>query len=154
MDIIIRTYPKMKAKIIKHKNAKVKRIEAAFANEYFITSNRKRENFSHMKINNSNNLNVAGNKCAYATASFSSLRSYYALTCSGPDPMTITINDENHQPVLTWKDYSFLRQLLSRRLMPQQRDFNITVNGYDSRVRLLLPPNFDENESYPLLVNM
>lgn len=45
-----------------------------------------------------------------------------------------------------------VRQLLSYRLMPQQRDFNVSVNGYDSRVRLLLPPNFDENKLYPLLV--
>ncbi|XP_029160277.1 venom dipeptidyl peptidase 4-like, partial [Nylanderia fulva] len=97
-------------------------------------------------------LTPEGNKCTYASASFSSLRSYYALTCSGPDPSTVIINDENHQPVLTWNCNPSIRKLLSRRLMPQQRDFNVTVNGYDSRVRLLLPPDFDENKSYPLLV--
>jgi len=37
-------------------------------------------------------------------------------------------------------------------LMPQQKDFNVTVNGYNARVRLFLPPDFDKNESYPLLV--
>lgn len=99
-------------------------------------------------------LTPEGNKCTYATASFSRLRSYYALTCSGPDPATITIMDRNHQPILIWKTNLLIRQLLSQRLMPQQRNFNITVNGYDSRVRLLLPPNFDENKSYPLLVNI
>ncbi|KAM0733934.1 Venom dipeptidyl peptidase 4 [Formica fusca] len=99
-------------------------------------------------------LTPEGNKCTYATASFSRLRSYYALTCSGPDPATITIMDRNHQPILIWKTNLLIRQLLSQRLMPQQRNFNISVNGYDSRVRLLLPPNFDENKSYPLLVNI
>lgn len=105
---------------------------------------------SHGKI--STNLNVTGNKCTYATASFSSQRSYYSLICSGPDLTTVTINDENHQPVLTWNTNEKTRKLLSQRLAPQQKDFNITVNGYDSRVRLLLPPDFDENKSYPLLV--
>lgn len=97
-------------------------------------------------------LTPEGNKCTYAGASFSKLKSYYALTCSGPDPPTTIIYNENHQPILTWKSNLMIRELLSRRLIPQQRDFNVTVNGYDSRVRLLLPPDFDENKSYPLLV--
>ncbi|KAL6257404.1 hypothetical protein P5V15_010976 [Pogonomyrmex californicus] len=97
-------------------------------------------------------LTPEGNRCAYATASFSLLRSYYSLICSGPDPATVTINDANHQPVLTWKLNEMVRTLLSRRLIPQRKDFNVTVNGYDARVRLLLPPDFDENETYPLLV--
>ncbi|XP_071555267.1 venom dipeptidyl peptidase 4 [Temnothorax nylanderi] len=97
-------------------------------------------------------LTPEGNKCTYATASFSSQRSFYALTCAGPDPTTVTIYDENHQPVSTWTNNDLSRKLLSRKLMPKQKDFNITVNGYDCRVRLLLPPDFDENKSYPLLV--
>ncbi|XP_012223654.1 venom dipeptidyl peptidase 4 isoform X2 [Linepithema humile] len=97
-------------------------------------------------------LTPEGNKCAYATASFSSLRSYYALLCSGPDPVTVTINDANHRPVLSWETNSLTRNLLSHRLMPQQRDFIVTVNGYNARVRLFLPPDFDKNKSYPLLV--
>ncbi|KYN10654.1 Venom dipeptidyl peptidase 4 [Trachymyrmex cornetzi] len=97
-------------------------------------------------------LTPEGNKCTYATASFSSSRSYYAFTCSGPDPATVTINDNNHQPVLTWNTNQATRTLLSRRLMPQQRNFNITVNGYDCKVRLLLPPDFDESKLYPMMV--
>ncbi|XP_018402470.1 PREDICTED: venom dipeptidyl peptidase 4-like [Cyphomyrmex costatus] len=97
-------------------------------------------------------LTPEGNRCTYATASFSRQRSYYALTCSGPDPITVTINDNNHQPVLTWNTNKLVRILLSRRLMPQQRNFNITVNGYDCKVRLLLPPDFDESKSYPLML--
>ncbi|KAG5325464.1 VDDP4 peptidase, partial [Pseudoatta argentina] len=97
-------------------------------------------------------LTPEGNKCTYATASFSSRRSYYAFTCSGPDPTTVTINDNNHQTVLTWNTNQMTRTLLSRRLIPQRKDFNITVNGYDCRVRLFLPPDFDESKSYPMMV--
>jgi dipeptidyl-peptidase-4 len=87
-------------------------------------------------------------------ASFSKLRSYYALTCLGPDPATVKIYNNDHQFVLSWTDNAIVRDLLTERLIPQQRDFNITVNGYDSRVRLFLPPDFNENESYPLLVHV
>ncbi|XP_012054228.1 PREDICTED: venom dipeptidyl peptidase 4 [Atta cephalotes] len=97
-------------------------------------------------------LTPEGNKCTYATASFSSRRTYYAFTCSGPDPTIVTINDNNHQTVLIWNTNQMMRTLLSRRLMPQQRNFNINVNGYDCKVRLLLPSDFDESKSYPMMV--
>ncbi|XP_014479089.1 PREDICTED: venom dipeptidyl peptidase 4 isoform X2 [Dinoponera quadriceps] len=93
-----------------------------------------------------------GNKCAYAYASFSSRMSHYALSCSGPDLLAVTIHDENHRRITTWEDNKLIRDMLSKKLMPLQRDFNVTVNGYDSRVRLFLPPDFDETESYPMLV--
>ncbi|KAH0946793.1 hypothetical protein HN011_002560 [Eciton burchellii] len=99
-------------------------------------------------------LTPEGNKCTYVGASFSKLRSYYALTCLGPDPATVKIYNNDHQFVLSWTDNAIVRDLLTERLIPQQRDFNITVNGYDSRVRLFLPPDFNENESYPLLVHV
>jgi len=97
-------------------------------------------------------LNVSGNKCSYVSASFSKLSSYYDLICLGPDPATAGIYNNDHQFVLSWTDNEILREMLTERLIPQQRDFNITVNGYDSRVRLFLPHDFNENESYPLLV--
>lgn len=97
-------------------------------------------------------LTPEGNKCTYATASFSSQRSHYALTCSGPDPATVTIYNATHYPILIWHTNKNTRLRLSQRLIPQRKDFKINVNGYDSRVRLLLPPDFDESKSYPLLV--
>ncbi|XP_028049203.2 venom dipeptidyl peptidase 4 isoform X2 [Monomorium pharaonis] len=97
-------------------------------------------------------LTLEGNKCVYATASFSSQRSYYALTCSGPNPTMVTINDAENKSLLFWNINEDVRMILSLRQIPQRKDFNITVNGYDSRVRLLLPPDFDEGKSYPLLV--
>ncbi|XP_020277836.1 venom dipeptidyl peptidase 4 isoform X2 [Pseudomyrmex gracilis] len=97
-------------------------------------------------------LTPEGNKCTYASAVFSKFRSYYTLSCFGPDPTTVTIYDSNHQSILTWRNNAALRKSLSGRLMPQQRDFNVTVNGYDCTVRLMLPHDFDESKSYPMLL--
>ncbi|KAL0119761.1 hypothetical protein PUN28_007890 [Cardiocondyla obscurior] len=97
-------------------------------------------------------LTPEGNKCTYASAYFSPHRSYYAFTCSGPDPSTVTIRDEKHQLVTTWTTNEETRSLLALKLMPKRKDLNITVNGYNCRVRLLLPPDFDESKSYPLMV--
>uniref|UniRef100_A0A348G603 Venom dipeptidyl peptidase 4 n=1 Tax=Odontomachus monticola TaxID=613454 RepID=A0A348G603_ODOMO len=97
-------------------------------------------------------LTPEGNKCAYATASFSSDMSHYALICTGPDLLAVTIHDASYRQIMTWQGNELIRNMLSYRLMPLQKDFNVTVNGYDSRVRLLLPPDFDETNSYPLLV--
>ncbi|RLU22782.1 hypothetical protein DMN91_005060 [Ooceraea biroi] len=99
-------------------------------------------------------LTPEGNKCTYVSASFSRLRSYYTLICFGPDPITVGIYNSDHQFVLGWNNNTMLRDALLERLMPQRRDMNITVNGYNSRVRLLLPPDFNENESYPMLVHV
>ncbi|XP_011154777.2 venom dipeptidyl peptidase 4 isoform X1 [Harpegnathos saltator] len=98
-------------------------------------------------------LTPEGNKCAYATASFSSRMSHYALICLGPDPLTVTIHDtEDNRQIMTWQGNNLIRSMLSLRLMPLQKNFNVTVNGYDCRVRLFLPPDFDETQSYPMLV--
>lgn len=149
-------YSKMKAGItymresnLEFAKLNLERIEAVGMN---ISLRRTRKWKSSLYRRIPTNLNVAGNKCTYATASFSSRRSYYAFTCSGPDPATVTINDNNHNPVMIWNTNQMTRTLLSRRLMPQQRNFNITVNGYDCKVRLLLPPDFDESKSYAMMV--
>ncbi|XP_032666841.1 venom dipeptidyl peptidase 4-like isoform X2 [Odontomachus brunneus] len=101
-------------------------------------------------------LTPEGNKCNYATASFSSYMSHYALICTGPDLLTVRVHDvdADHRRMMTWEDNWLTRSMLSYRLMPLQKDFNVTVNGYNVRVRLLLPPDFDEKKSYPMLVNV
>lgn len=86
--------------------------------------------------------------------SFSSHGSYYILICNGPDPTTVTIYDALHRPVKILEGNQQLRSTLSKRLTPLQVDFNVTVNGYDSKVRLLLPPDFNETKTYPMLVRV
>ncbi|XP_046746461.1 venom dipeptidyl peptidase 4-like [Diprion similis] len=96
-----------------------------------------------------------GNNCLYATASFSYDFSHYALTCSGPDPVTVRIYNSSHEQVLSWDDNEVLRASISHVLKPIIKDFYVTVNGYDAKVRLRLPPQFNESDThtkYPMLV--
>ncbi|XP_076242870.1 venom dipeptidyl peptidase 4 isoform X2 [Calliopsis andreniformis] len=95
-----------------------------------------------------------GNPCTYAHAYFSSDSSYYVLTCSGPDPTTTAIFDANHELLYSWEDNQILRRKLTRRKQPMVENLRIKVNGYNSNVRLYLPPDFDERKSYPLLINV
>lgn len=95
-----------------------------------------------------------GNRCTYAYAYFSIDSSNYALSCSGPDPLFITIMNANHKRIFNWEENRPLRQKLATRTQPIFRNFYVTVNGYKNKVKLSLPPDFDEKKSYPLLINV
>ncbi|OAD60840.1 Venom dipeptidyl peptidase 4 [Eufriesea mexicana] len=99
-------------------------------------------------------LTPEGNNCTYAYAYFSTESSNYALSCSGPDPLFITIMNSNHQLLLTWEENQSLRQKLATRSQPLVKNFYVDANGYSNKVKLYLPPDFDENKSYPLLINV
>ncbi|XP_043501996.1 venom dipeptidyl peptidase 4 isoform X1 [Polistes fuscatus] len=101
-----------------------------------------------------NVLTPEGNACKYADVSFSPLRSYYVLICQGPDPTIIDIFNSNHRKVYSWENNLLLRRKLARRELPIVKDLYVRANGYDSKVRLFLPHNFDESKSYPMLVNV
>lgn len=96
-----------------------------------------------------------GNVCKYSTAYFSKDKSYYALVCYGPDPPVVKIvNAINQHEIYFWERNERLRKKLAHRLQPLQRDFYITANNYSAKVRLLLPPDFDENKKYPMIVKV
>ncbi|XP_015601081.1 venom dipeptidyl peptidase 4 isoform X2 [Cephus cinctus] len=99
-----------------------------------------------------NYLTPEGNNCTYATVRFSSDMSFYTLTCAGPDPTTARIYNSSHQQVYSWQENESLRERLKAKLQPTPLNLIITANGYGSKVRLLLPPQFDENDSYPMMV--
>ncbi|KAK2581827.1 hypothetical protein KPH14_002294 [Odynerus spinipes] len=101
-----------------------------------------------------NVLTPEGNFCTYADAIFSLLRSYYVLTCQGPDPVSVSIFNSDHQKVYTWQDNLSLRSKLAERELPLVKNLHVRVNGYESKVKLFLPHNFDETKSYPMLVNV
>lgn len=101
-----------------------------------------------------NVLTPEGNTCTYADAIFSPLRSYYVLTCQGPDPTFVSIFDTNHEKIHSWQDNRFLRRKLAGKEMPLIKKLNVLANGYESKVKLLLPHNFDETKTYPMLVNV
>lgn len=97
----------------------------------------------------------AGNTCLYAAASFSSDKSYYVLTCSGPDPTTVRIYDSDNNQIFSWQENETLRAKVSLIIKPVTFDLYVNVNGYDAKVRLRLPPQLDKDDldtKYPMLV--
>ncbi|KAG7207518.1 hypothetical protein KM043_009149 [Ampulex compressa] len=99
-------------------------------------------------------LTPEGNNCTYASAAFSKDKSHYVLSCSGPDPGIVKVLNLAQEELVVWEDNEEMRKKLSYRLQPRVKNTMVMVNGYDCKVRLLLPPNFDEKKSYPLLINV
>nr|XP_031850173.1 venom dipeptidyl peptidase 4 [Nomia melanderi] len=95
-----------------------------------------------------------GNTCTYVHASFSSDNSYYVIACAGPDPMFVRIFDVYHTPLYSWEENQALRRKLATRSHPRIYNLDVKVNGYKSKVRLYLPPDFDDRKKYPLLINV
>lgn len=101
-----------------------------------------------------NHTSLEGRQCKYADAKFSSDKSFYALTCSGPDPPNSVIYNSMGNQIFAWQSNEVLRTKLTHRLQPVMKDISVTVNGYKSDVKLFLPPGFDESEKYPMLVKV
>lgn len=99
-------------------------------------------------------LTPEGNRCSYTDVVFSPLKSHYVLTCFGPDPAFVSIFNSEHQRVFQWQDNLHVRRRLAGRILPNVKNLSVRVNGYDCRVRLVLPYEFDETKSYPMLVNV
>lgn len=101
-----------------------------------------------------------GNKCTYASASFSTDLSYYAITCSGPDPAVVKIYRNGWTEELTWQLNQALRQRLTEYALPRSEIFHVPVDGgFNAAVKMLLPPEIDlenseDSEKYPLLVRV
>ncbi|OXU21775.1 hypothetical protein TSAR_010761 [Trichomalopsis sarcophagae] len=96
-----------------------------------------------------------GNTCKYVSSvAFSKDFSNYVLTCSGPDPATVRIYDLEGKELFTWADSRVLRLMIANRVLPQQRNLEVESNGFNARVRLLLPQDFDPAKKYPMLVNV
>ncbi|CAL7943995.1 unnamed protein product [Xylocopa violacea] len=95
-----------------------------------------------------------GNRCTYAYAYFSTDSSNYALSCSGPDPVYIVIMDANHKQLYTWEENRALRRKVAARKQPVIKNLCVFANGHKNKVRLYLPPDFDETKSHPLLINV
>lgn len=101
-----------------------------------------------------------GNKCTYASASFSTDLSYYAMSCSGPDPTFVKIYRNGLSDVLTWQENTPLRQRITEYALPQIEIFHVPVEGgFEAAVKMLVPPEVDlqnpeASEKYPLLVRV
>ncbi|XP_014238401.1 venom dipeptidyl peptidase 4 isoform X1 [Trichogramma pretiosum] len=95
-----------------------------------------------------------GNNCTYVSVSFSTDFSHYALSCLGPDPATTRIFDYERKELHTWSANRLVRDMISKRLAPRVKDLYVESAGFNAKVRLLLPPDFDASNKYPMLVNV
>ncbi|XP_030761347.1 venom dipeptidyl peptidase 4 [Sitophilus oryzae] len=97
---------------------------------------------------------VDGEKCKYASASFSKSFSYFTKSCSGPNPTYVVVqnlNDENDY--LVWIDNAEVREKLQSKLQYVQEDLTVPINDeFSARVRLILPPDLDKTQKYPAIV--
>ena len=103
-----------------------------------------------------------GNKCTYATTTFSTDLSHYALTCSGPDvSFTNIYKTDSSEKVMEWRTNEQLRKTLEAYELPKSKIFHVTVGGkFQAPVKMLVPPEIDLDnldkvtEKYPLLVRV
>ncbi|XP_064553901.1 venom dipeptidyl peptidase 4 [Drosophila montana] len=99
-------------------------------------------------------VDVDGTLCRSASATFSKSYSYYTLTCTGPNPSYTEILETGaHKKIVDWELNSAYRANLETKLRPSYRFINVTLaDGSTGIAKLALPPNFDENKKYPLIV--
>lgn len=104
-------------------------------------------------------LSPEGNKCTYASASFSKDFSYYALTCTGPDPTFVGLyRGQNVYYQAPWNVNQNTRTKLLEFQEPQKLMLRVPVEGgFQAVVKCLLPPEIDMNSSnftqkYPMIV--
>nr|CAD7453872.1 unnamed protein product [Timema tahoe] len=100
-----------------------------------------------------------GNTCLYSTATFSKDLSHYTITCSGPDPATVTIfkasSSGDDATVQVWESNEAFRESVSGRSYPDWYTTQVPVDGgFNATVRLWLPPGLDTSgdTKYPMLV--
>ena len=93
--------------------------------------------------------------CRHFTAVMSSDCSYYSLSCDGPDvPFSILVNTKDNSLHSVYDDNSKLAARLKNVAVPTIQHMQVPIRGTDLKapVRMYLPPDFDPNTKYPMLV--
>ena len=95
--------------------------------------------------------------CAYFDASLSPDGRHYALSCKGPDVPYVCLHETDgnaNDHVDVYEDNSELLARMEGRDLPTVRMMEVPLAGTElrARVKLYLPPDFDEEEDYPLVV--
>ncbi|KAF5289053.1 hypothetical protein FQA39_LY03932 [Lamprigera yunnana] len=115
----------------------------------------------HLNTNKDNcltcNVKTPEEMCKAANCHFSRQYSYYAEICTGPGPKIIHIKNLENFHLYEWENNSNLRTRLSKKLSPIQKVLEVSLyDGFTAHVRLLLPPQFNEEAEvqYPLLVHV
>lgn len=99
--------------------------------------------------------------CLFHNAIFSpGSASYYVLECLGPGVPSSTLYKASipkPKLMLTLQNNTALRELISKKALPQIKTFPVQISGgYQAHVRLHLPPGLREDEitRYPLVVQV
>ncbi|XP_017099307.2 venom dipeptidyl peptidase 4 isoform X1 [Drosophila bipectinata] len=110
--------------------------------------------FSNDECLSCNQIDVDGQKCLSASATFSKSFSYYTLTCNGPNPSYTRIFEATSNTLLVdWEPNTAYRATLEAKQRPSYRFLNVTLaDGSIGYAKLALPPTFDEAKKYPLIV--
>ncbi|SPP86052.1 blast:Venom dipeptidyl peptidase 4 [Drosophila guanche] len=101
-----------------------------------------------------NQIDVDGQECLSASATFSKSFAYYTLSCNGPNPSYTRIFEAtNNSLVIDWELNTEYRARLQQKQRPSYKFLNVTLaDGSIGMAKLALPPNFDETKKYPLIV--
>ena len=94
--------------------------------------------------------------CEYYDIEMSTEGSFMTMICRGPDvPYACIHHTSTAHYILTYNDNGGVERNLKYFDMPEPRFLEIPVSESDQKaqVRLMLPPNFDSNRKYPLIVN-
>ncbi|EDW28273.1 GL19035 [Drosophila persimilis] len=101
-----------------------------------------------------NQIDVDGQECLSASATFSKSFAYYTLSCSGPNPSYTRIFEATKNTLVTdWELNTAYRAKLAEKQRPSYKFLNVTLaDGSIGYAKLALPPHFDESKKYPLIV--
>ncbi|CAL8095347.1 unnamed protein product [Orchesella dallaii] len=105
--------------------------------------------------------NSVNGLCRENSVILSSKYTHFIHRCGGPDvPETTTRKTTDAQaiekPGPTFVNNTGVREALSKKALPITREYDIPVgnDGLVAKVRLYLPPNYDESKKYPLLISV
>uniref|UniRef100_A0A6Q2YNP4 Uncharacterized protein n=1 Tax=Esox lucius TaxID=8010 RepID=A0A6Q2YNP4_ESOLU len=93
-------------------------------------------------------------RCQYNSAYFSYNASYYRLDCYGPGTPLFTLRDNRGAELLVLRDNRDLEDMLKDFLMPTMQLGTLKVAGFDLWYQMMLPPKFQKNKKYPLLIDV
>uniref|UniRef100_A0A8D0HNW1 Fibroblast activation protein alpha n=1 Tax=Sphenodon punctatus TaxID=8508 RepID=A0A8D0HNW1_SPHPU len=99
--------------------------------------------------------NLRKDRCQYYSARFSDNAKYYALICYGPGiPISTLFDSDNNREIKVLEDNRKLEVALEKIKMPKEQINKLEVDGITLWYKMLLPPQFNKNKKYPLLIQV
>ncbi|XP_078250909.1 prolyl endopeptidase FAP isoform X2 [Pogona vitticeps] len=94
-------------------------------------------------------------RCQYYGARFSYTAEYYALICYGPGiPISTIYENRYDREIKVLEDNRNLETALQKIRMPTEKTSKLEVDGITLWYKMILPPQFDRSQKYPLLIQV